>query len=118
MIESTLVAAGISLLGLAISYFGFIMQITNRLTAVETRNEVFWKVLEPHMAAIIHSPMHKNRDDLVDRLINKTITLEQAEELICLLEENIKENHNEGKQLASALLLARTKGLIRGGQLK
>lgn len=101
------------LVGWALIYFGSIVKTSNRLTKLETDNDTFWKVIGPHMASIIHSPEHKDRDELVDKLVYGTLQPDEAERLACLLEQNIEENHSEGKKLASALLLARVKGLQR-----
>jgi hypothetical protein len=120
----SIIAIIISVLGIAATYFGFVMKsaerqnsfenrISERIAKVESDNDTFWKVIGPHMATIIHSPEHKDRDQLVDKLIEGRITQEEAERLTCLLELNILENHNEGKKLASALLLARTKTILK-----
>jgi hypothetical protein len=113
-----IVSIAISIIGLLITYFGFVQKgierqaiLENRLTKLETNNEVFWKVIEPHMAGIIHSPNHRERDELVDKLVKGALTENESVKLIFLLEENIRENHDGGKVLASALLLARVKGL-------
>lgn len=114
----------ISVLGLAAVYFGFVGKINDkidklseRVTKAETNNEIFWKVLEPHMAAIIHSPVHKDRDELVDKLVNNTITIVEADTLTCLLEKNISDNNDSTKKLASAFFLARVKSLVATGSI-
>jgi hypothetical protein len=107
----------ISVLGLAATYFGFVIKISERMTKVETNNDVFWKILEPHMAQIIHSPTHQERDELVDKLVHSCLTIAGAARLVFMLEENIRENGDSGKKLASAFLLARVKALIATGSL-
>ena len=104
----------ISFLGLIGVIFGFVLKISNRLTKVESDSETFWKVLGPHMAEIIHSPEHKDRDELVDKLVHGVLPEDEALLLMELLEQNIHENHSESKKLASALLLARLKSLYGG----
>lgn len=69
------------------------------------------------MAAIIHSPIHRDRDELVDKLVHNCITISEASTLISMLEENIRENGDNSKKLASAFLLARVKALVTTGNL-
>jgi hypothetical protein len=97
---------------LTIAYFGFVKDVVQRLTKLEANDKLYWAAISPHLATIIHSPTHKDRDSLVDKLVDGSITRMEAMELACMLEQNIHENHDEGKKLASALLLARTKMLI------
>ena len=91
--------------------------LLSRMTKVETMSDVFWKILDPHMASIIHSPIHMERDELVDRLVHNCLTISESEELIHMLEQNIRENDDNGKKLASAFFLARVKSLIATGSL-
>jgi hypothetical protein len=91
--------------------------MNERIARTEKDSEVFWKILEPHMAAIIHSPNHRERDELVDKLVAGTLVECEMKRTAELLEENIRENKDEGKRLASALLLARVKGLIEKTEL-
>jgi hypothetical protein len=123
-----ILALVISVLGIAATYFGFVMKMSDRQSSFETKvsermakveanSDIFWKVLEPHMAAIIHSPIHRDRDELVDKLVHNCITISEASTLISMLEENIRENGDNSKKLASAFLLARVKALVTTGSL-
>ena len=109
---SIVISALSVIISVAIAYFGFVKDVVQRLTRLEANDKLYWAAISPHLATIIHSPDHKLRDALVDKLIANTLTAEEAIELACLLEINIAENNDEGKKLASALLLARTKMLI------
>jgi hypothetical protein len=132
---AVLLAAGLA------AYFGFVVRISNRTTALEQRcemhhvilarvetlsgemekvkseNLLFWKVIEPHLAKIIHSPTNKTRDELVECLIAGTLT---AEEALVLVNELNKALHSpswsEDKRLAGALLLARAEVIARRKQ--
>jgi hypothetical protein len=119
-------------IAVALGYFGFVKEVIHRLTALESKqvkteevsaicqritlleanDKLYWAAISPHLATIIHSPDHKLRDALVDKLLIETITNEEAKELEIMLEQNIYENKDDNKKLASALLLARTKMLI------
>jgi hypothetical protein len=135
----TLVLSGLG------AYYGFVRRIENRVTIIEQRcinhqlvidsiatlnqriekvtsdNETFWKILGPHLAGIIHSPRHRERDELVDRFVHGGLSDEgELNRLIDLLHEAIYSGRWEGdKKLAGALLLARTKATLeaqsRGG---
>lgn len=126
-------------------YYAFVRKIENRVTIVEQRcinhqviidsittlntriekidadQETFWKILGPHLAGIIHSPRHRERDELVDRFVHGGLSDEgELNRLIDLLHEAIYSGRWDGdKKLAGALLLARTKAKLeaqtRGG---
>ena len=70
------------------------------------------KVIEPHLAKVLHSPIHVERDRLVDKLIVGNINLKEANELGVLLEQAIEEEENPDKRLAAAFLLARVQSRI------
>jgi hypothetical protein len=128
----------IALSGLA-AYYGFVRRIENRVTIVEQRvdnnqdvinsiaalnlriekvsgdNETFWKILGPHLAGIIHSPQHRERDELVDEFVNGRLhDPEEMSHLLDLLHEAYYSGRWTGdKMLAGALLLARVKMVLR-----
>ena len=116
-------------------YYGFVRRIENRVTIVEqscinhqaiidsistinqriekvaTDNDTFWKILGPHLAGIIHSPQHRERDELVDRFVHQgNMSWEEIDRMIDLMHEAIFSGRWTGdKKLAGALLLARAK---------
>lgn len=115
-------------LTMIVNYFAFVSKTNGRLTRLESSVDVFWKVLEPHLANIIHSPNHQRRDELVDKMVNKTLNDGEDVELKQLLRECF-EDCRQDQRLAVSLLLARVesitdwnfkqKGLIKklGGKL-
>lgn len=136
------ITLGIFTMGLFITiiggYYAFVRNIEKRVTIVEQRcvnhqavidsisslnsridkiasdNEIFWKILGPHLAGIIHSPRSRERDELVDRLVHgEPMSHLEMEKLIDLLDEAIYSDRWDGnKKLAGALLLARTKSKL------
>jgi hypothetical protein len=115
-----------------VAYFGFVTRITNRVSVMESRceqhvsillrveamnsdlqtvkaeNKMFWTVLEPHLGKIIHSPVHKTRDELVDRFIEGRLTMDEAPVLECELRNALaNDDWPSEKRLAAALLLGR-----------
>jgi hypothetical protein len=120
-------------------YYGFVLRLERRLGIIEqrcihhqeiidrmgnlndevqklkTESTMFWKVIEPHLGQIIHSPIHKTRDELVDRLIKNQLTEDDTMELIGHLRRALdNEDWPNDKRMAAALLLARTISLING----
>lgn len=94
-------------LTMIINYFAFTVKISQRVTKLETSYEVFWKVLDPHLANIIHSPVHTKRDALVEKLVTRqSLNGKEVKELSGLLKECFN-GCNQGQKLAAALLLAR-----------
>lgn len=142
MNSSNWITLGIFAVGLFITiiggYYAFVRNIERRVTIVEQRcvshqlvidsiatlnsridkissdNETFWKILGPHLAGIIHSPVERERDELVDRLVhNEPMSHLEMNRLVDLLHEAIYGDSWSGdKKLAGALLLARTKAKL------
>jgi hypothetical protein len=131
-LEIILFAAGV-LLGV----YAFVYRLDKRVTAVEARcvscqpildsvanlngkldkvmndNEVFWRVIGPHLENIIHSPKSVCRDALVSKLTNGTISKEELAQLIELLHEVIASDRwNSEKRFAGVLILARATSLF------
>ena len=80
-------------------------------------NEVFWKVIGPHLEHIIHSPKSVDRDALVAKLTAGTITKEELPFLIEMLHEAIgKDEWSNEKRFAGVLLLARATALFNEAQ--
>jgi hypothetical protein len=115
-----------------VAYFGFVVRVEKRLESVDMRcaqhtetldrvktmhtelekvkseNALFWKVIEPHIAKIIHSPVHKSRDELVDKFIHDQLSLPEAMKLKEQLCEALESpDWSNEKRLAAALLLTR-----------
>lgn len=120
------------------AYFGFVVRISGRVSSLESNcvnhnttlakvgqlseemekvkseNLLFWKVIEPHLGNIIHSPLHKTRDELVDSLIAGTLTEEEALILVGELNKALHDSDwSKEKKLAAALLLGRTEIIAR-----
>lgn len=123
-----IIAAGVA------AYYGFIARVNGRLDKLEAwvemrrelvstdrianiegavhkmsaDNDVFWKVIEPHLANIIHSPVHRDRDRLIDKLVNGKLKKNETYQLITELRVALDDpDWSPDKKLAGALLLAR-----------
>lgn len=93
-----------------------IADIQVKLAKIEQQNELFWSVIQPHLAEIIHSPDHKRRDELVDKLVSNQITDHELIELKSHLCQEATNGVKE-KRLPSALLLARVEMLLRESKI-
>jgi hypothetical protein len=90
-----------------------IATLNQRIEKVSNDNEVFWKVIGPHMENIIHSPKSVDRDSLVAKLTRGTIGKEELPTLIEMLHEAIgKDEWTSEKRFAGVLLLARATALL------
>ncbi len=90
-----------------------IADLNSKLDKVVADNEVFWRVIGPHLEHIIHSPKSVDRDELVARLTAGTITREELPVLTELLHEAIgKDEWTNEKRFAGVLLLARATALF------
>ena len=89
-------------------------KICSRLTALETNEATFWKILGPSLATVIHSPIHVRRDALMDKLFNtENITYHELCELKPMLEEAANDNNGEKtKRLFAAYSLVRVTQLL------
>jgi hypothetical protein len=106
------IAAIVAVIGLAGTFYKMMNSMTCRVTTLEAESRLFWTVLQPHLAQIIHSPNHPRRDYLVDRFNETEMSNAELTELAGLLDLNIKENCDTAKRLASALLLGRVEATL------
>jgi hypothetical protein len=90
-----------------------IATLNTRIDKVQNDNEVFWRIIGPHLENIIHSPKSVDRDALVSKLTSDTITKDELIELIRLLRKALsKPEWTNEKRFAGVLLLARATALL------
>jgi len=131
----------VAVLGLAYTYFGFVVKIKGEIAALQATvasrekaieclpqihadlaklnaaDDVFWKVLGPHLGGIIHSPIHRRRDMLMDEWLGANGIIPEADlrDLRNELEQMLAEadaGDNTNLQVVGALLLSRVVGQI------
>jgi hypothetical protein len=138
MTNAQLVIVALQLFALAIAglvaYYGFVVKVNGRIDKIESwiegrkevvsaerinaletaihkaqsDNEIFWKVIEPHLANIIHSPIHRNRDCLVEKLVDGELTKTETYALVTELRMALDDpDWPADKKLAASMLLAR-----------
>lgn len=96
----------ISICGLLWQHFKTIAGINERLSTMETKIDLFWKAVEKHVVDLLKAPHTKRYDVLLDKLVQGTLTNEEARELKGYLTNHLK-TAKASKRLAMVLLLAR-----------
>jgi len=89
-------------------YFGFINKLTERITKVEVKNDLFWKALENKLADMLKSPTHLNKDILLEKF---KLGLLNQEEMV-VLSTILTEEYNVSKSLPLAMLISRLESEI------
>jgi hypothetical protein len=74
-------------------------------------DDTVWDDITPRLAKELHSPEHRTRDELVAKLVNHTITLEELKILDPLLDHEAN-NGNDKRRYAAAMLRPRVLYLI------
>ena len=86
--------------------------IQQDIATLKQNDEVFWKVIGPHMSGIIQSPTHVNRDHLVNRLDEGNLTYQQALELNSMLGHALEAERDNTTKVALAFKLAQVRCLL------
>lgn len=107
------VAVIIAVIGWIIIYVGWISKLADRLARLETKTDLFWKVVEEKVVDMIRSPTHYFKDLLLSKLQDGTIEEEEAKELRAILDTDFKEEvNNSPKCLAYVLVMARINTIL------
>ena len=75
-------------------------------------DEVFWKVIGPHMSSVIQSPGHLDRDHLIRKLDERTLNRQEALTLSSMLGHAFDEETDKGMKTAFAFKLAQVRCLL------
>jgi hypothetical protein len=89
-----------------------IPDLEHKLDTLMGQTDVYFRSLDKMTTAVIHSPEHKRRDELGDKLVSGTLTCREAGELLSLLQKLIDEETNPEKRFAAAMQAARVQALI------
>jgi len=79
---------------------------------IKVKNSLIWGAVEKAMVDILHHPTEVERDLLLEKLRNKSITLQEMEILEFMLEQAIKDKRGQTESIAATLLLALVKQKI------
>jgi hypothetical protein len=102
--ELPVISIIISLAGVLFTYFAFVLKQNERITRLEVKNELFWKALENKLADMLKSPTHLDKDILLDKFKDGSLTPEETKILRTILTE---EFNNKEKSFALALVISR-----------
>jgi hypothetical protein len=109
----------VTVLGFAITYFGFIQRQQDRATAqaermtkLETKVDLFWRVVETNVGQLLKSPTHATKDTLLDKLAHRELTIQEAELLRGILTDEMQLKGRTDSVVAYALIIARLEQVI------
>ena len=95
---------------------GFVQEISaicSRLTALETKIDLFWGAVESKMVDMLKCLTTLPKDILLDKMIHRDISLSEAQELRTVLKEEYEHKQiDNGTRLAYVFTLARIEQMI------
>jgi len=83
-----------------------------RLKALEVKMELFWNAVQGSVIRMLKHPTAPRRDELLDKLTDKSITINELEELKDLLKCDVSKKRDS---LAAAIVVARIDQLLYDG---
>jgi hypothetical protein len=86
--------------------------VQKEIEQLKSRLALFDSIIKPHLATLIHSPEHVERDNLVDKFLMDQLSLQESERLDSLLTEMIDTSTDIVKRFAGAMLLARVRWTV------
>lgn len=103
----------VSIVGLLFQYFGMHLSLVQRVQSLETKTELFWKIVESRMPRLIAdspNPPVTRKNELLHKMEDHTLTVDEIKELICILHTD---DMNDGdKVVARAMVTARLEMLL------
>ena len=101
------VAAITAVVSVVAFYFRQFGRIAERVAKLETDNLVFWRIMEPHLANIIHQDVAPRRDALVERFVTgQPMDRDELVEMDALLHMLLEDTTESPAKLLAAALLA------------
>src|ERR1035437_11167602 len=88
--------------------------IDNRLSKMEAQNAIYFKTIDPFLAAAIHSPIHVERDSSMEKLEANELSDEEAKQLEQELENSLQEEKNGKKASLKTVALGSVRRVIVG----
>jgi hypothetical protein len=89
-----------------------IPEMQKDIATMRQNDEVFWKVIGPHMSSVIQSPVHLDRDHLIRKLDEGSLTYQEALALSSALGHAFDDETDKGLKTAFAFKLAQVRCLL------
>ncbi len=83
-----------------------------RIITLETKINLFWKVVETNVGQMLKSPTHETKDMLLDKLAHRELNLKEAELLRSILTDEMQLRGRDNGVLAYALIIGRLEQII------
>ena len=83
-----------------------------RMTKLETKVELFWNVVETNVGQLLKSPVHVEKDLLLDKLAHHELNIPEAERLKAILTDEMQLAGRQNGLVAYALIIGRLEGLL------
>ncbi len=108
----TVLSGIVGVLGFIWIYFGALLNIKERLVALETKMELFWKPLQDFLTTAIHHPITPSMDEKLERF--DTLTIDELYELKAEIKQQGEklEDPKDVKALYLILLISRINGKL------
>lgn len=95
----------------------FLYRLGNRITAIETKFNIFWSVIEQQLPKVLIRPTHEEVDELLRRMMDGSMSETERMRLVTALKNELDKGlhtTDPHKALAYVFLLARLEsGLVR-----
>jgi hypothetical protein len=89
-----------------------IPEMREDIAEIKSDNKVFWQVIGPHMSHVIQSPHAVNRDHLIRKLDEGTLTYDEGLQLNSMLGHAFDEETDKDKKEAYAFKLIETRRFL------
>jgi cell shape-determining protein MreC len=120
-----MVAIFLTIVGLIVQHFGVISKIAQRVSSLETicesiedtteirercasletKVDLFWKLVEENVSELLKSPHNLHKDDLLDKLKAKELNLDEARELEQILDSEVRDKALDGGSKLAYILV-------------
>jgi hypothetical protein len=95
------------------TYFCVIVAMRERLATLETKIDVFWRLVEVELPKRLKTyPTHIEKDILLDKLTHRELTLDEAVHLRTILQSEIEGGNKENLLIAYVLVIGRLEQII------
>ena len=83
-----------------------------RMSKLETKVDLFWSVVETNVGQLLKSPVHVEKDMLLDKLAHKELNIDEAERLRSILTDEMQLKGRDNGIIAYDLIIGRLEGIL------